>query len=204
MEEYTETLTTAQMAERAGVTQRTVQRWLKCGELHATVLRGGQYIINPLDLVELSLPIRADATPKEKRLSYDELFDTFLEVRLDQEDVLYRLNQAEENIERLTRRVADLAKSGQPKKTAAPRRKRDTRKRLPWGYEPVSIFTRMHGIPSSTVAKAMKEQAIYAERGNWKWANTTIKQAFDDDECRLFYEHFHTHPKFTPCDDCPH
>lgn len=70
MEEDTETLTTAQMAERAGVTQRTVQRWLKREELHATALRGGQYVINQLDLVELSLPLRGDTTPKEKRLSH--------------------------------------------------------------------------------------------------------------------------------------
>ena len=40
-EEDTETLTTAEIAERAGVAQRTVQRWLKRGELHATALRGG-------------------------------------------------------------------------------------------------------------------------------------------------------------------
>ena len=126
MEEYTETLTTAQMAVRAGVTQRTVQRWLKRGELHATALRGGQYVINPLDLVELSLPLRDDATTKEKRLPYDELFDKFLEVRLDQEEMLYRLQQAEEKIERLTRRVVDLAKSGQSKKTTTSRRKRPT------------------------------------------------------------------------------
>jgi len=126
MEEYTETLTTAQMAVRAGVTQRTVQRWLKRGELHATALRGGQYVINPLDLVELSLQLRDDATTKEKRLPYDELFDKFLEVRLDQEEMLYRLQQAEEKIERLTRRVVDLAKSGQSKKTTTSRRKRPT------------------------------------------------------------------------------
>jgi len=40
-EEDTETLTTAEIAERAGVAQRTVQRWLKRGELHVTALRGG-------------------------------------------------------------------------------------------------------------------------------------------------------------------
>ncbi len=32
MEELTEELSTAQMAERVGVTQRTVQRWIKSGE----------------------------------------------------------------------------------------------------------------------------------------------------------------------------
>jgi len=41
MEELTEELTTAQMAERASVTQRTVQRWIKSGELQAKAIRSG-------------------------------------------------------------------------------------------------------------------------------------------------------------------
>ena len=86
-----EELTTAQMAERAGVTQRTVQRWIKSGELQAKPIRSGYYAINPLDLVELSLPLRVDATPKEKRLSYDELFDKFIEVQFDLDNLLHRL-----------------------------------------------------------------------------------------------------------------
>jgi excisionase family DNA binding protein len=202
MEELTEELSTAQMAERAGVTQRTVQRWIKSGELQAKPIRGGYYAINPLDLVELSLPLRADATPKEKRLSYDELFDKFIEVQFDLDDLLHRLGQAEDKIERLNRRVTELTR--ERKTTTTRRKKRDTRKLLPYDYTPWRAFARLHGIPESTVARAIKEQTLYVERGNWKSGGRTVTEAFDYHERELFYDHFHTHPKFESCEDCPH
>ncbi|MHB8596696.1 MAG: helix-turn-helix domain-containing protein [Ktedonobacteraceae bacterium] len=202
MEELKEELTTAQMATRAGVTRRTVQRWIKNGELHATAIRSGYYAINPLDLVELSLPLRADTTPKEKRLSYDELFDTVIEVKFDLDDLQYRLGQAEDKIERLNRRIAELTRK--PTTTTTRRKKRDTRKLLPYDYTPWRAFARLHGIPESTVERAIKEQTLYVERGNWKFGSRTITEAFDDYECELFYEHFRAHLKFKPCEDCPH
>jgi hypothetical protein len=129
MEELMEELTTAQMAKRASVTQCTVQRRIKSGELQAKPIRSCYYAINPLDLVELSLPLRADATPKEKRLSYDELFDKYIEVQFDLDDLQHRLGQAEDKIEKLSRRIAELTR--ERKTTTARRKKRDTRKLLP-------------------------------------------------------------------------
>src|SRR5258708_30193506 len=86
-------------------------------KLAAKTIRSGYYVINPLDLVELSLPLRADATPKEKRLSYDELFDKYIEVRFDLQDLQHRLGHAEAAIERLSRRIAELSKPGGQRKT---------------------------------------------------------------------------------------
>ncbi len=197
-----EELTTAQMAERAGVTQRTVQRWIKSGALQAKATRSGYYAINPLDLVELSLPLEASATPKEKRLSYDELFDKFIEVQFDLDDLLHRLGQAEDKIERLNRRVTELTR--ERKTTTTRRKKRDTRKLLPYDYTPWRAFARLHGIPGSTVARAIKEQTLYVEHGNWKSGGRTVTEAFDYYERELFYDHFHTHPKFESCENCPH
>jgi excisionase family DNA binding protein len=205
MEEFTEEMTTAQMARQVGVTQRTVQRWIKSGELAAKTIRSGYYAINPLDLVELSLPLRDNATPKEKRLSYDELFDKYIEVRFDLEDLQHRLGHAEAAIERLNRRIAELSKPGGQRKTTATRRKkRDTRRRLPYDYTPWRAFAKLHGIPESAVLKAIKEQHVYVERGEWIYGGRTVKEAFDYYECELFYNHFHTHPRFEACDDCPH
>jgi len=202
MEELTEELTTAQMARQVGVTQRTVQRWIKSGELQAKPIRSGYYTINPLDLVELSLPLRSDATPKEKRLSYDDLFDKYIEVQFDLDDLQHRLGQAEDTLERVNRRVAELAR--ERKATTARRKKRDTRKLLPYDFTPWRAFARLHGIPESTVARAIKEQTLSVERGNWKSGGRTVTEAFDDYEREVFYDHFHTHPKFAPCEDCPH
>jgi len=190
------------MAERASVTQRTVQRWIKSGELQAKPIRGGYYAVNPLDLVELSLPLRADATPKEKRLSYDELFDQYIEVRFDLDDLQHRLGQAEDKIERLSRRIAGLTRDR--KTTATRRKKRDTRRLLPYGYTPWRTFAREHGIPESAVLKAVREGHVYRESGNWVSGGRTVRQAFDAYECQLFYNHFHAHPRFKRCDDCPH
>ncbi len=80
MEEEREDLTTQEMAEQAEVTVRTVQRWLKSGKLKAEVLPHGKYRVNPFDLVELSLPLTecAAATPKKRRLSYDELHEKMI------------------------------------------------------------------------------------------------------------------------------
>ena len=83
MEEEREDLTTQEMAEQAEVTIRTVQRWLKSGKLQAETLPHGKYRVNPFDLVELSSPLteRAAATPKKRRLSYDELHNTMIHSR---------------------------------------------------------------------------------------------------------------------------
>ena len=90
------------------------------------------------------------------------------------------------------------------KATTTRRKKRDTRKLLPYDYTPWRAFARLHGIPESTVARAIKEQTLYVERGNWKSGGRTVTEAFDYYERELFYDHFHTHPKFESCEDCPH
>jgi excisionase family DNA binding protein len=164
MGELTEELTTAQMARRVGATQCTVQRWIKSGELPAKATRSSHYAINLLDLVELSLPLRADATPKEKRLSYDELFEKFIEVQFDLDDLPHRLGQAEDKIERLNRRATELNR--RRKATTTRCKKRETRRLLPYDYTPWRAFARLHGIPESTVAGAIKEQTLHVERGN--------------------------------------
>jgi len=103
MDEEREDLTTQEMAEQAEVTVRTVQHWLKSGKLHAEVLPHGKYRVTPFDLVELSLPLteRAAATPKKRRLSYDELHDTMIHLTIELEAVDMRLEEAERKIEQI-------------------------------------------------------------------------------------------------------
>ena len=48
------------------------------------------------------------------------------------------------------------------------------------------------------MARAIKEQTLYVERGNWKSGGRTVREAFDYYERELFYDHFHTHPNLNP------
>jgi len=178
MEEEREDLTTQEMAAQAEVTIRTVQRWLKSGKLHAEVLPHGKYRVNPFDLVELSLPLteRAAATPKKRRLSYDELHDTMIHLTIELEALDMRLEEAERTIEQLKKRRSPAA-STKKAPTSAKKRSRSTT--LPSDLVTWRSFARLHAIPERAVAKAIKEQKVWPERGYWKLKGVVVKEALD-------------------------
>ena len=156
MEEEREDLTTQEMAQQAEVTVRTVQRWLKSGKLKAEVLPHGKYRVNPFDLVELSLPLteRAAATPKKRRLSYDELHDTMIHLTIELEALDMRLEETE-------RKIVSLEKRRSSTVAPAAKKKRTTRGRsttLPSDLVTWCSFARLHAIPERAVAKAIMEK----------------------------------------------
>jgi len=178
MEEEREDLTTQEMAAQAEVTVRTVRRWLKSGKLHAEVLPHGKYRVNPFDLVELSLPLteRAEATPKKRRLSYDELHDTMIHLTIELEALDMRLEEAERTIEQLKKRRSPAA-STKKAPTSAKKRSRSTT--LPSDLVTWRSFARLHAIPERAVAKAIKEQKVWPEQGYWKLKGVVVKEALD-------------------------
>ncbi len=206
MEEEREDLTTQEMAEQAEVTVRTVQRWLKSGKLQAEVLPHGKYRVNPFDLVELSLPLteRAAATPKKRRLSYDELHDTMIHLTIELEALDMRLEEAEHKIAYLAKRQSPTAST---KKSPTSAKKRTTKTRsttLPSDLVTWRSFARLHDIPERAVAKAIKEQTLWPEQGYWKVKGVVVKEALDYSGRKQFVELFERFPTFQECDDCPH
>ncbi len=110
------------------------------------------------------------------------------------DDLQHRLGQAEDKIDKLSHRMAEPTREREA--TATRHKRRDTRKLLPYyDYTLWWAFARLHGIPESTVAIAIKEQTLSAERGNWKSGGRTVTEAFDDYERELFYDHFHNPPQ---------
>ena len=206
MEEEREDLTTQEMAEQAEVTIRMVQRWLKSGKLHAEVLPHGKYRVTPFDLVELSLPLteRAAATPKKRRLSYDELHDTMIHLTIELEALDMRLEEAERTIASLEKRRSSATST---KAAPAAKKKRATRGRsttLPSDLVTWRSFARLHDIPERAVAKAIKEQKVWPERGYWKLKGVVVKEALDYVGQKQFIELFERFPTFRECDECPH
>jgi len=206
MEEEREDLTTQEMAEQAEVTIRTVQRWLKSGKLQAEVLPHGKYRVNPFDLVELSLPLteRAAATPKKRRLSYDELHDTMIQLTIELEALDIRLEEAERKIEHLEKRRSPAALT---KKAPTSAKKCTTKSRsttLPSDLVTWQSFARLHDIPERAVAKAIKEQKLWPEQGYWKVKGVVVKTALDYVGQKQFVELFERFPTFRECDECPH
>ena len=199
MEEEREDLTTQEMAAQAEVTVRTVRRWLKSGKLHAEVLPHGKYRVNPFDLVELSLPLteRAAATPKKRRLSYDELHDTMIHLTIELEALDMRLEEAERKIAWLEKRRSSTKKAP----TSAKKRSRSTT--LPSDLVTWRSFARLHDIPERAVAKAIKEEVLWPERGYWKLKGVVVKEALDDGGRKQFVELFERFPTFRECDECP-
>ncbi len=196
-------LSTREMAQQAEVDVRTVQRWIKQGKLQVEVLPHGKYRVNPLDLIELSLPLteRAAATPTKRRLSYDELYDRLIQVTFEVEELEHRLTQAEQKIERLERQRTQ-ARSSTPMK----RKKRSSRSRstLPRDLVTWRSFARLHSIPESTVARAIRDERIWVERGFWTVDGRTVQEALDYVGIKQFIDLFEEHPRFTECDECPH
>ena len=204
MEEEREDLTTQDMAEQAEVTIRTVQRWLKSGKLKAEVLPHGKYRVNPFDLIELSLPLteRAAATPKKRRLSYDELHDTMIHLTIELEALDIRLEKAERTIEQLKKQGASTART-----TPTSAKKRTSKARsttLPSDLVTWRSFARLHDIPERAVAKAIKEQKLWPEQGYWKVKGVVVKAALDYVGRKQFAELFECFPTFRECDECPH
>ena len=198
-----EELTTEEIARRTGVTKRTVQRWIASGQLAAEALRSNRYAVNEIDLVELARPDHATKTfqPRAGQPSYEELYDKYIHLQFEVEDLDERVRSLEMRLDQV---LARPVRSNTLRTPATRRKKRDTRKYLPWGYTPWRAFAKTHGIPHSAVLKAVKEGHLYVERGNWKHGGSSVKEAFDEYECQLFYNHFHLQPRFEPCDECPH
>lgn len=199
--EHLEELTTTQMAERVGVTVRTVQRWLKSGQLPAQPLPDGRYLVDGLALISLPLTLHSNGI-KSPRRSTDELYDRYIDVRLEVEQLTERLAQAERRIERLTRQVADLTKAKGP--APKPGRRKKPTKWVPIDYVPCIDFARLHWVPISTVRQAIAEGRITVQTGAWKWGGRIIREMLDEEGCAQFYERFHAHPRFQACQDCPH
>lgn len=146
----------------AEVAVRTVQRWIKSGKLKAEVLPHGNYRINPLDLIELSLTAaeRAEATPKNRRLRYDELHDKIFHLTFELEDMEHRLSQAERKIEQLAKRRSLAAPAKKAFTSAKKKRTTKSRSTLPHGLVTWRSFARTPGIPETTVAKAIKDERL--------------------------------------------
>jgi len=205
MEEEREDLTTQEMAEQSEVTVRTVQRWLKSGRLKAEVLPHGKYRVNPFDLVELSLPLteRAAATPKKRRLSYDELHDTMIHLTFELEALDIRLEKAERTIEQLKKQGASTSRT--PPTSAKKKRTSKARSTtLPSDLVTWRSFARLHDIPERSVAKAIKDDLLWPERGYWKVKGVVVKEALDYGGRKQFVELFERFPTFRECDECPH
>ena len=206
MDEEREDLTTQEMAEQAEVTIRTVQRWLKSGKLKAETLPHGKYRVNPFDLVELSLPLteRAAATPKKRRLSYDELHDAMIQLTFEVEALDIRLEKAERTIEQLKKQGTSTSRtvptSAKKKRTTSKARSTT----LPRDLVTWRSFARLHDIPERSVAKAIKEGLLWPEQGYWKVKGVVVKEALDYGGRKQFVELFERFPTFRECDECPH
>jgi len=163
------------------------------------VLPHGKYRVTPFDLVELSLPLteRAEATPKKRRLSYDELHDTMIHLTIELEALDMRLEEAERKIAWLEKRRSSTKKAP----TSAKKRSRSTT--LPSDLVTWRSFARLHDIPERAVAKAIKEEVLWPERGYWKLKGVVVKEALDDGGRKQFVELFERFPTFRECDECP-
>jgi excisionase family DNA binding protein len=197
-----EELTTEEIAQRTGKTKRTVQRWIASGQLATEPLSGNRYAVHAVDLEELSQPDHATKNfqPRTRMPSYDELYDKYIHLQFEVEDLEERVRYLEARLDQVLSRPVRST----PTRTTTKRKKRDARKYLPWDYTPWRPFATMHNIPHSAVKKAVEQGQLSVERGNWKFGGVSVKEAFNSYECQLFYTHFHHLARFEPCIDCPH
>src|SRR5579885_3220444 len=91
-------------------------------------------------------------------------------------------------------------------KTETKRRKGKpkTRKRLPKEYVALASFSRLHKISEKAVAIAIEKKRLAIQHGDWKDGPRVISRALDRQGQHQFYDLFHGHAKFQPCDHCPH
>jgi len=179
---------------------------MKSSRLKVEVLPHGNYRINPLDLIELSLTAteRAEATPKNRRLRYDELHDKMIHVTFELEDMEHRLTQAERKTEQLTKRRSPAAPAKKAPTSAKKKRSTRSRTTLPRDVCHCALVCTVTRFPPSTVAKAMRDECLWVERGSWKVRGVVVKEALDYVGMKRFYELYDDHSRFVSCDECPH
>lgn len=112
----------------------------------------------------------------------------------------------EQRLTSLEHRVAALEAMLQPiRSTPLPiRTHKPTSDDLPDDLIACAQFAQQHGIPITTVQKAISSGRLQAIHGTWKQGRAIVKHAFDASERARFYELFHENSHFVACSDCPH
>jgi hypothetical protein len=127
------------------------------------------------------------------------------------EDITARLEALEKQVSDLAGQLAALReqKPGPPVRVLRPA-KAEYETKVPSGYGlPAGLvswrkFAEDHGMPGSTVKRAIDAGSLSIEPGPWKVGRVYIKGALDAAGRAQFWEMYHTSERFTPCPDCPH
>ncbi len=68
----------------------------------------------------------------------------------------------------------------------------------------VPYYTFMHGVPANTAKRLLDAAGVNIIRGHWIAGEHHFDKALDATGQRQAYEALHKHPRFQPCDACPH
>jgi hypothetical protein len=75
---------------------------------------------------------------------------------------------------------------------------------LPGGLVSARAFAGLHGVPETTMRKAIGSGRLPTVRGEWKQGRAIVKEGLSDEGRARFYELFHGNANFKACGECPH
>ena len=187
MEEFT----TTQIGARLGVSERTVQRWIRSGKIKATLQANGYYLLDPADLDTLRIPTLPTTSAS------------------DFADILSRLETVEQRIGHLedmlgtfqsqTPRTSGTMPQAPSASSPSQREVSETVGELPDGLVGWRQFARLHEISESTIHKAIKSGRLPAIHGPWRVGKVLYGEALDENGRRRFHELYHL---LLPCALC--
>ena len=191
-----EELSSTEMAVKLGVSERTVNRWIKDGRLQARLLKNHRYEVDSEHLLSLAVPEHSSA-----------VFDRLTTLEQTVTDLAAEVEQLRSALQTVTEQLAQLVATAPTR--ATPRQSREQAEgpmasQLPGGLVGAISFGKLHNVPETTIRKAISAGRLPTQKGEWKAGRAIIREALGQEGRAKFYELFSHNEHFLPCVDCPH
>ncbi len=183
-------VTIQEAARRCGVSDKTIQRAIRAGDLPAQYPKKNRCEIAISDLER----IRPGHVQTVKNHSLAEQGSEHIQAEMEQ-----RVQQ----LEHLVAEVLD--RTAIPKRPGRAKARERTAGSLPKQFVSLLAFARHHNVAQAKVQTHTDMGLLPAKRGEWiNTDGTVVTLAFDAKGRYAFYQLYHGVPPFIECDLCPH
>lgn len=176
---------------RLQVSDKTLRRWIKQARIEHKIDHG-KYLI-PESAVASIVARKETAGGNLLAVRIEALESRLNAIESSYAAISERLNQMEQSQQHPTQITATL-RPARAEYTPMP----DEHSGL------VPYFRFYHGVPVNTAKRLMEVAGVTVIRGHWIDAGHHYDKALDAEGRRLAYLALHNHPRFQPCDACPH
>jgi excisionase family DNA binding protein len=174
-------------AQRCGISDKTIRRWIHAGKLPARFPHSNRCEIAISDLE----PFLSGYLPGQG--------ETSLEVRVA------TLEQQVQALERQVQQALSTQGASRGQRSSVSRKRQASTGSLPAHLVSVLAFAELHRIPEQKVQAHLDISLLPVHRGTWTdYDGQKVSMAFDAKGRQAFYQFYHEMPWFVSCSRCPH